>query len=815
MQLSITLFAALFASTVQTADQPIHITEGLAVTDVARPGGTPVPVDAMQAMIARGTPIDPHDGDKMNLPGGRSATWHKTVAGKDGTFDLDGYLFATVDAHADETMLLEVTGDSMLYFDGEPHAGDIYGSGYLRIPVRLHAGPNQLLVRCAGRGSIRVQLTPPRALVTLDASDSTTPDILTTDEGKVFGALVVINAGDKTLTRAKLRTSAGDRAAEIAVPAIPPMSARKVRFDIPVPAAPQKGDLAVKVDLFGPGVADTASLKIRVQTPSDVYKRTFVSGIDGSVQYYAVNPAKKPSRHNMLVLSTHGAGVDATGQAQSYASHDDWTVVAPTNRRPFGYDWEDWGRLDALEVLDIAEKTIPHDPQRVVETGHSMGGHGAWHLGLTYPGRFAAFGPSAGWCSFFSYADVHRPSEGGEIADILARAMSPSDTMKLIRNSLMEDVYILHGGADDNVPVSEAHAMRDALAKFNPRVQYHEQPGAGHWWGTDQGPGWGTACVDWKPMFEMFEQSRLPLDSAVNEIEFTTANPVVSARCHWVTILQQTHPMQFSTVNLKREGDRIVGTTQNVASLQIDLGPLGGVSKLHGLVLDGQTLDLAGGFAGGEPTKVGTELEGGKWQVVWSWRSGDKSPQRGGPLKQAFTRDMVFVYGTIGTPEENAWAFAKARFDAEQWQYRGNGAVDVVPDTEPRAWAGRNVILYGNADTNRAWRIVLKGCPIEVTRSAVSVGDKRLEGSDLGCVFLYPKAGDANGLVAAMSGTGIAGMRSIERLPTLSPGVALPDWLVIGVDALEKGVGGVRGAGYFGNDWKVETGDAGWAKSQI
>ena len=22
-------------------------------------------------------------------------------------------------------------------------------------------------------------------------------------------------------------------------------------------------------------------------------------------------------------------------------------VVAPTNRRPFGFDWQDWGRLDA------------------------------------------------------------------------------------------------------------------------------------------------------------------------------------------------------------------------------------------------------------------------------------------------------------------------------------------------------------------------------------------------------------------------------------------------------------------------------------
>jgi S-formylglutathione hydrolase FrmB len=29
-------------------------------------------------------------------------------------------------------------------------------------------------------------------------------------------------------------------------------------------------------------------------------------------------------------------------------------------------------------------------------TGHSMGGHGTWHLGVHDAGRFAVIGPSAG-----------------------------------------------------------------------------------------------------------------------------------------------------------------------------------------------------------------------------------------------------------------------------------------------------------------------------------------------------------------------------------------------------------------------------------
>ena len=124
-----------------------------------------------------------------------------------------------------------------------------------------------------------------------------------------------------------------------------------------------------------------------------------MSEIDGSVQHYGLQPAHPASDTETapaLVLSLHGASVEALNQAGSYAAKRWCHVVAPTNRRPFGFDWEDWGRRDALEVLDHAQRTLGSDPQRTYLTGHSMGGHGVWHVGATFPDRFAALGPSAG-----------------------------------------------------------------------------------------------------------------------------------------------------------------------------------------------------------------------------------------------------------------------------------------------------------------------------------------------------------------------------------------------------------------------------------
>ena len=58
-----------------------------------------------------------------------------------------------------------------------------------------------------------------------------------------------------------------------------------------------------------------------------------------------------------------------------------------------------------------------------------------------------------------------------------------------------------------------------------------------------------------------------------------------------------------------------------------------------------------------------------------------KGPHRQGPFKEAFRNRFILVVGTKGTPEENAWGLARARFDAETFWYRGNGSVDVVTDT--------------------------------------------------------------------------------------------------------------------------------------
>ncbi len=388
---------------------------------------------------------------------------------------------------------LSINGDGGCYFNGELHAGDVYGYGYLSIPVHILAGDNRLLIS-GGRGALTARMDAPKAPQQFNLADATVPDVLMTDTGNLMGAAVVLNSTGETLRNLRIRATADGQTVESKLPEIGPYALRKVPFSFAAkPVKPGTNERLDLVLLDGRKQLDTRGIDVSVVDPFTTHKRTFISNIDGSLQYFAVVPAKKPSKSNALILTLHGASVEAIGQARAYQAKDWCTIVAATNRRPYGFDWEDTGRLDALEVLNIAKKAYPHDPARVELTGHSMGGHGTWSIGTLYPNLFAAIAPSAGWVSFQSYAGGFNPTQPSEMDKLFLEEAAPSDTLGRVRNTLEGETYILHGAVDDNVPVTEARTMKKALEDIGAKFEYHEQPGASHWWGNQ--------CVDWPPTF--------------------------------------------------------------------------------------------------------------------------------------------------------------------------------------------------------------------------------------------------------------------------------------------------------------------------
>ncbi|MFI5386109.1 MAG: prolyl oligopeptidase family serine peptidase, partial [Fimbriimonadales bacterium] len=782
---------ALAVAHLQSADIPL--VAGVGVSGVTQGGRAPAPIDTVQALIVAGKWKEPHAGDKIAGARGAERTWTDVKANKDGVFEGgpagNGYVDIGYDSDAEKPMLLQASGDTMVYINGVPRAGDPYNYGYLKIPFLMKKGHNEFLFSC-GRGSLKAGIEEPLGTAMMNPGDVTSPDFVDTDAGApLLASIPVMNCSGLRLTGLRIQAEFDGyghaRSAEL--PPIEPFSVRKCAFQLAWPAIRTEGELSVRLELQSRDGKPIYIEHINVhgRKPTEHYKRTFVSQIDGSVQYYAVCPALKPSKDNALIMTVHGASVEAIGQAAAYAPKDWCTIVAPTNRRPYGFDWEDWGRMDAMEVWEHAKKDFPHDPKRVILTGHSMGGHGTWTLGLTYPNEFAAIGPSAGWVSFWSYAGGWTPQDPNPVEQILRRSMNSSDTLLMLNNAKMEDVFILHGDKDDNVPVEQARTMKQKLTDIGAKYEYHEEPGAGHWWGNQ--------CVDWPPMFEMFNKARLTDRRA--DYTFTTVNPATSPDYSTCSIEEQVESLSPSTLKFHERVHSTDVTTNNVSAFTLHacLSPI----QIDGQMVSMKPISTKSGSeaATGSFVKVGSE-----WQAVPEIPIQDKSAKRSGPLKLALQNRMVFVVGTHGTREENEWAANKARFDAESWYYRGNGAVEIVTDNEIGGYRDRNLILYGNADTNSAFKLISKA-PMQLKRGSLTIGDHKFAGDDKAALFLYP---EGKRLIAVVGGTGLPGLRYTDRLPYFTSGVAYPDWTVLSPDVLSKGSKAVLAAGFFGNDWKFD-----------
>ena len=725
---------------------------------------------------------------------------------------IGGYLHVTVEEPADRVAMFGGSGIGMFYVNGEPHAGDLYRRGVNQAPVKLHQGANHVLMLVIDELP-RAQVTPISADLTF-SGNHVVSDLL---EGQTrdftWAGAGICNATERLVTGLSMRTTrAGASPMTTPLAAIPPLATLRVAYTIPGGATVEKKETPIQVELLaadGQTVLQTRELKLRTANPfdpSEPYRQTFVSQIDGSVQYYAVKQAAqhKDDPSPAMVLTLHGASVEAASHL-IHISGKSWAhLVSPTNRGAYGFDWEDYGRKDALEALEDAQRRLRFDPTRVYLSGHSMGGHGTWSIGSLYPNRFAAIGPSAGWVSYWSYRG-HAPLDGPTSIDvIMRRTMLASDTEKLIPNLKDRAVYVLHGNVDSNVPAAQSRRMAELLTPFHRDWTYREEGGS-HFWNSKESDS-STACVDWPEMMQCFARHVLPPDAAVRSIEFVTPNPRVTSQLHWLTVYTQERHGELSRVKascwpLKREFE---AETENVEVLRLDTRHLrtpGPVSvRLDGKALAASAPDDAGG--------IWFERIRGEWRPSERPAARLKGPQRYGPVKEEVDRRFVVVYGTQGDAAENAAMLAKARYDAETFLSRGNCSGEVLPDAsfKPADFKDRTVMLIGNADTNSAWTPLLTNCPVSARRGEIRVGDKAFSGDDVAAMFVQPRLDSDTACVVAIAGTGPVGMQFAHRWSLFVPFVRFPDCLVAQAAKVSGEQSKTLAAGFFGRDWSVDSG---------
>jgi hypothetical protein len=230
------------------------------------------------------------------------------------------------------------------------------------------------------------------------------------------------------------------------------------------------------------------------------------------------------------------------------------------------------------------------------------------------------------------------------------------------------------------------------------------------------------------------------------------------------------------------------------------------VRELH--ILDGAwSYDEAG-----NPKPLTVKLDGQEVQIsmqtpllqratdTWQAAPSPTAPPLPTSFKDAFSlAKFVLVYPTAGTPEDNAAGYAKARFDAEQWHYRGNGSVRLVSDENYHDRGNvkltnlPSAVLYGNADSNSVWRLFHPQFKHKVTRGRIARGEQVWEGSDLTLLAIEkPLAASVVPSTFALVGTtGPAADIVASRLPYFVSGAGIAPITLMKSDMLAKGWDGV------------------------
>jgi len=196
---------------------------------------------------------------------------------------------------------------------------------------------------------------------------------------------------------------------------------------------------------FSPSKTQTRPLKYLLFLPKD---------------YTAKSSARWP-----LILFLHGVGergsdvrkVAIHGPPHYVADHPEFPFILVSPQCPSG---ERWSNESLLALLDEITRAYAVDPRRIYLTGLSMGGYGAWELGLSYPEKFAALVPICG---------------GGQLVTVMMSSRDKSQALKTL------PVWVFHGAKDPVVPLEESQRMVDMLKKIGVKeVKFTIYPETGH-----------------------------------------------------------------------------------------------------------------------------------------------------------------------------------------------------------------------------------------------------------------------------------------------------------------------------------------------
>jgi len=436
--------------------------------------------------------------------------------------------------------------------------------------------------------------------------------------------------------------------------------------------------------------------------------RGYRSRIDGSVQPYAVivppGPRDVPRRLDVVLHGRDGRISEVrfldAHDGKPAAEGQPGLVLHVYGRGNNAFRWA--GEADVFEAIDAVRRNYKVDDRRIVLRGFSMGGAGAWHLGLHHPSRWSSVEAGAGFTETVRYAKLAAPSE------TTRKLLTIYDAVDYARNAF--DVPIAgYGGENDSqaqasLNILEALEAEGVAMKADGLVTTAEGPDFRRIVGKGMGHAVDKESARLLADFHAERASRGvdPLPARIRFITYTLKYP----RVGWLEILRLDEHYAPATLEAERVDGLATVATTNVAALS--------VSREAGdrIRLDGREFPLR------DPKDAGPTATFRKGPDGWRALDADeaaamranegreKAPGVQGPIDDAFTGPFLCVRGTgrPADPRVQEWAEARLARFAEAWSRWMRGDLPIKDDTAVTEDDVRDssLILFGDPGSN-AW----------------------------------------------------------------------------------------------------------------
>ncbi|XP_063426134.1 uncharacterized protein LOC134709942 [Mytilus trossulus] len=756
-----------------------------------------------------------------------------------------------------QNVALQCLGHHTIYVDGIPVTGDVYHRNQFYFGLQLNRGLHSIYVRLRGKVganlmcSLQIKQVPFEIL-----NPHYLPDIV---DGHVFGKHIAIPVANyhfsKWIKISKIKlvdqSDGNDMNFEllnqvhIAPGQILPIN---IVFESSEILPCENIQLKLKL-LTSEGNRDFL-VNLRCRKLKESFLFTFLDH-DGSVQHAAaIYPLSNCMGESCPVLLTlHGTTVPPQNQADSYKYMVDkefvygvdgaW-LLAPT--RHGAHNWEGPGVLTALTALDTLSKltdeyswlTMKADQERVIFSGHSMGGHGALNLATHYPDRALALISLAGWIKKEEYGDSNlffRHDIAASHVDpgvkfIMESSITENDVDRHVSNLKHVPVLIRTGAADKTVPPFYLRRMYRLLREIGAMVNYTEPEGKEHWWWDTKETNDGgvvndkyirdftAKALEQKLGYCRDDNCKQASDNKYSKQDhsftYTCVNPAFGEGLRGFQVIQQITPFRLSQIKGSMKDDTMIVDTTNVLRFSYKKNNLR-LPKFKSLQVDGSSVKkLEDKLKTSSTVYFCRNID--SWEVCTEDLGDSRGPSSYGPARRVAEKKFYIV---IGTQDPNAAVYIQkfAVYIANLFFLTSDTTAVVIKDEELEndQIENSNLIIIGSPKQNSRTDMYLKKIPVKVKDSSFSLSKCKFDDPRSGLLTLAPNGKD--NLVFILMSNSYEGLYDVISLatPTIPPMTRspfsnlLPDYVVTGPEYGLKGPGGFLCTGFWGNSWEYRT----------